>query len=173
MAGIKSLMRWVRWTAASALALIIFACVFHQAFQFAARFLPSTRGTTTGARDELAEHTIASVHGRGFRVPATRFCVLADRYRYIVGGVNYEAARVHLEVPVDSNGCDGPPPPDIDVFYVPWVPGWAAPAPELSPILWLFLLVVGMPLLVLLAMPGVVARWSVSFLQKLPVPDRR
>lgn len=171
MAGVEPLMRWVRWGAASLLVVVILACVFHQGFQFAARFLPSTRGTTTGIRDELAEHTIASVHGKGFRVPATRLCVLADRYRYIVGGTTYEAARVHLEVPVDPSACGGPPPPEVDVSYVPWAPGWAAPAPELSPILWLFLLVIGMPLLVLLTVPGLVVRRSVAFLQKLRVPD--
>lgn len=172
MAGIEATMRWLRLGAAAALALIIVACVFHQAFQFAARFLPSARGTVTGVRDDLFEHTVASVHGRGFRVPATHLCVLADRYRYDVGGTKYQVARIHLDVPVDWNGCEGPPPTEVDVHYVPWAPGWAAPAPELSPILWLFLLAVGLPLLMLLAMPGAAARWSVAFLEKLPGPDR-
>jgi len=172
MAGIEALMRWLRLGAASALALIILACMLHQAFQFAARFLPSTRGTATGVRDDLAEHTIASVHGKGFRVPATRLCVLADRYRYIVGGAVFEATRIHLDAPVDWSGCEGPPTKEVDVYYVPWAPGWAAPAPELSPILWLFLVVVGLPLVVLLAVPGAAARWSVAFLERLPGPDR-
>lgn len=169
MTGIGSFIaRWLRRGAAAMLAMSIVACVFHQVFQFAARFLPSTQGVATGARTDLAEHTIASVHGRGFRVPATHLCVLSDRYRYKVDGVGYEAARIHLEIPQDRNGCDDPPPPLVDVHYVPWAPGWAAPAPELSPILWLFLVVVGLPLLAVLAMPGRVGRWSVAFVERLP-----
>jgi hypothetical protein len=42
----------------------------------------------------------------------------------------------------------------------------------LSPILWLFLFAVGLPLLAFLAMPGKVARSTVDFLGKLPRPDR-
>jgi hypothetical protein len=164
--------RWLRRGAAAILAICIVACVFHQAFQFAARFLPSTQGIATGVRADLAEHVIASVHGRGFRVPATRMCVLSDRYRYKVGGIAYEAARIHLEIPPDWNGCDAPPPPLVDVRYVPWAPAWAAPAPVLSPILWLFLVVAGLPLLAVLAMPGRVARWSVAFVERLPMPGR-
>jgi hypothetical protein len=166
------IMRCFRRVLAVALAMLIVACVFHQAFQFAARFLPSTQGAATDAGNELAEYTVASVHGRGFRVPATRLCVLSDGYRYKVDGVMHEVRRIHIEMPVDREGCEIPPPLLVEVHYVPWAPGWAAPAPSLSPILWLFLFAVGLPLLAFLAMPGKVARSTVDFLGKLPRPDR-
>jgi hypothetical protein len=166
------IMRCLRRVLAVALAMLIVACVFHQAFQFAARFLPSTQGAATDAGNELAEYTVASVHGRGFRVPATRLCVLSDGYRYKVDGVMHEVRRIHIEMPVDREGCEIPPPLLVEVHYVPWAPGWAAPAPSLSPILWLFLFAVGLPLLAFLAMPGKVARSTVDFLGKLPRPDR-
>jgi hypothetical protein len=167
------IVRWLRRGAALVMAILIAACLCHQALQFAAGFLPDTRGTSTGVRDELAEHLVASVRGRGFSVPATRLCVLADGYRYAVDGIAHEAMRIHLEVPIDwTRGCDVPPLPLVDVHYVPWAPQWAVPAPALSPMLWLFLSTIALPMLIVLAMPGKVARWCLAFLGKLPRPGR-
>lgn len=164
------LLRCLRLAVAAALAVLIAACVVHQVLQVVALALPSTLGVSSGAPQAWASFRFAGVSGRGFAVPQTMFDLVSERYRFKVGGRWYEASRIGLNATAPYAAAL---PNAVNVHYLPGAPRFAIAAPALSPLLWLFLLCVGLPLLYVLLRPIHATRWFVGMLRGLPPLPRR
>lgn len=163
-------LRGLRLFWAAVVAILIAVCVAHQGLQVVALSLPSTAGFSSGAAQTWASFGLGDVHGWGFAVPSSRFDLVSERYRFKAGGQWYEALRIQLDGPIPM---DSYRPGSVDVHYAPWAPRFAVAAPVLSPVLWLFLLCVWMPVLYVLLWPGRAARWFLGTVQALsPLPRR-
>ena len=168
-------LRYLRLTLAALLALLMAACVAHQLLQLIAAALPSTPGLASGEPQMWTSVRFDAVRGRGrgrgISVPGLDLRLLAQRYRFELDGRSHEATRIRLERAWPGRADEVPE--RVDVHFMPTAPRLAIADPALSPLLWFFLLCVGIPVLVLLWRPRWMAAWMLRTVRAMPARPLR
>ncbi len=167
----RPVLRCLRLTAATLLALLMAACVAHQLVQLIAAALPSTPGLAIGEPEVWASVRFDAVHRRRINVPGLDLRLLAQRYRFELDGRSHEATRIRLERAWPGRADEVPE--RVDVHFLPTSPRLAIADPALSPLLWFFLLCAGIPVLVLLWRPRWMAAWMLRTVRALPARPLR